>query len=287
MGNYSNESVSSGERRRPAEPKANDLKGDESFRVKCNGDLQQVLREKGSTVTLPSRISRRSGMRVAVLGVLALAVTACATAGVDETPEERRQRVKRQAPVEFPEYRGPKTRVAVLPLGLSKRAAKRYPQLLDRRVGFGIHQMIVDALAETNRFRFVEIRKEVLEQLMRQLYLGQSDLVDPSTALRIGRLKQPSAVIYGEVFDFGVGARERIVGVAASVSRVTRTGIQIRFVDPETTEYIPASGIGEAVSTSKQVFFSGANMAFDETTVGRASREAIRHAVLQLLKRLP
>jgi len=227
-------------------------------------------------------------LRALALGAVCAAAAACADAGIVE-PEKgggRPEPISRRAPVAFPKYRGPKTRIAVLPLGLSKRAARRYPKLVDRQVGLGLHQMIVNTLAETNRFRFVEIRKEVVERLMRQLYLGQSDLVDPETALRIGRLKQPSAVIYGEVFDFGVGTRERIRGVSVKSSQVTRIGIQIRRVDPETHEYIPASGIGEAVHTTRRLFPSGSGTPFDETTVGQASREAIRRAVLQLLGRL-
>ncbi len=238
-------------------------------------------------MTIPDYILRAVGFRTATLSIIALLLTACATASVEETEEEKHEQVQRQAPVVFPEYHGVKTRIAVLPLGLSKRAAERYPQLLDRRVGFGVHQMIVDVLTETNRFRFVEINKEVFDQLMHQLFLGQSDLVDPSTALRAGRLKQPSAVLYGEVFDFGVSSRESLKGASASVSRVTRIGIQIRFVDPETSEYLPASGIGESITTSKQTLFSGPNVSFDETTVGQASQQAIRRAVLQFLERLP
>ncbi|MDP7386773.1 MAG: CsgG/HfaB family protein, partial [Nitrospinota bacterium] len=176
-------------------------------------------------------------VRALALGAVCAVAAACADAGIVELKKGGPEPVSRRAPVAFPKYRGPKTRIAVLPLGLSKRAAKRYPKLVNRQVGLGLHQMIVSTLAETNRFRFVEIRKEVVERLMRQLYLGQSDLVDPETALRIGRLKQPSAVIYGEVFDFGVGTRERIRGVSMVLSRVTRIGIQIRRVDPETHEY--------------------------------------------------
>jgi curli biogenesis system outer membrane secretion channel CsgG len=225
-------------------------------------------------------------VRALALGAVCAVAAACADAGIVELKKGGPEPVSRRAPVAFPKYRGPKTRIAVLPLGLSKRAAKRYPKLVNRQVGLGLHQMIVSTLAETNRFRFVEIRKEVVERLMRQLYLGQSDLVDPETALRIGRLKQPSAVIYGEVFDFGVGTRERIRGVSMVLSRVTRIGIQIRRVDPETHEYIPASGIGEAVHTTRRLFPSGSGTPFDETTVGQASRKAIRRAVLQLLGRL-
>ncbi|HJM43697.1 MAG: hypothetical protein QGF68_12750 [Nitrospinota bacterium] len=99
-------------------------------------------------------------------------------------------------------------------------------------------------------------------------------------------MKQPSAVIYGEVFGIGLGTRERIRGVSTASSRVTRIGIQIRRVDPETHEYIPASGIGEAVDTTRRLFPSGSGTPFDETTVGQASRKAIRRAVLQLLGRL-
>ena len=109
-------------------------------------------------------------IRALVLGAVCTAVVACADTGVVEPKKGSPETVSHRVPVIFPNYLGPKTRIAVLPLGLSKRTARRYPKLVDRQVGLGLHQMIVNTLAETKRFQFVEIRKELVEQLMRQLY---------------------------------------------------------------------------------------------------------------------
>ena len=82
-------------------------------------------------------------IRALALGAVCAAAMACADAGIVE-PEKKGggggggpAPVSRRAPVVFPKYRGPKTRIAVLPLGLSKRAARRYPKLVDRQVGLG------------------------------------------------------------------------------------------------------------------------------------------------------
>ncbi len=226
--------------------------------------------------------------RLSRWGVLALLLAlGCGQAGVAGDAKPKPAAPAPEAASFPPPPAGSRKLVAVLPFGLSRRAGKLYPELRKKTVGFGVHNMIVDTLADTRWFRFVEINPEVMEQLMKQLWTSTSDLVDPAHALKLGMLRQPTAIIYGQVFEFGVSRREELVGVKSIEKFETRIGIQIRIVDPSTAEYTPASGAGAYLSGARERI-AGINVrSFKESGVGEASRRAIRRAVIKLLRRMP
>lgn len=167
----------------------------------------------------------------------------------------------------FPPYDGPKTVVAVLPLGLSERAAKAYPHLLAKDVGLGIHNRVIETLYDTNRFRFVEEKPEVVKDVLDRQWLSMAGMVDQGTAVEMGKLLGAQKVIYGEVYDFAQGG-EQVSGFSSRSNFNTRMGVQVRCVDVETLEYVPGSGTGRGAD------------------VGAASEGAIREAVAGLIRRL-
>lgn len=171
-------------------------------------------------------------------------------------------------PIVFPPYSGPKTVLAVLPMGLSDRAAKRYPHLLDSSVGLGVHNSLTDALYRTRRFRFVEEKESVIKEAFKKQWLSASGAVDQSSAIKMGRLLGAKKVIYGEVYDYSEGKVETLAGFQKVVRPQIRVGVQIRLVDLETLEYIPASGLKYG------------------TDWGDASRKSIEAAVLAIVSDL-
>ncbi len=201
---------------------------------------------------------------VVVLGLLlAGCLSGCARTYVDKEADA----FSSEQHISFPAYSGPKTVVAVLPLGLSRRAADRYPQLLKKSVGFGVHNELVEALYDTHRFRFVEEKPDIIKDVMDRQWMSAAGMVSQSKAIELGRVLGASKVIYGEVYDFAQGG-ESIGPGGVSRGFNIRMAVQVRFVDVETLEYVPGSGTGYGRS------------------VGEASRNAIRAAVLKLIKRL-
>jgi len=169
--------------------------------------------------------------------------------------------------VEFPPYDGPKTVVAVLPLGLSERAAKAYPHLLAKDVGLGIHNRVIEILYDTHRFRFVEEKPEVIKEVLNRHWMSMAGMVDQASAVEMGKMLGARKVIYGEVYDFAQGG-EQVSGFSSRQDFSTRMGVQVRCVDVETLEYVPGSGTGRG------------------RDVGEASEAAIREAVAGLIRRL-
>ncbi|MEA3466408.1 MAG: CsgG/HfaB family protein [Thermodesulfobacteriota bacterium] len=195
-------------------------------------------------------------------------LTGCATTYVeqDNPLSKSSTPVAAQAKSQKSVYTGAKTVVAVLPLGLSDRAAQRYPHLLEKNVGMGIHNMLVDALYDTKRFTFVEDNAGIIKDVMDRQWMSASGMVSQSKAIEMGKMLGATKVIYGEVYDYGEGGA-KIRGFKAQKNLQTRMGIQIRCVDVETLEYIPGSGTGIGSDVS-----SAANVALQQATASLLRR---------------
>lgn len=167
--------------------------------------------------------------------------------------------------------------VAVLPLGLTEATSERYPQLTERNVGLGVHNMLVNHLYDTGRFRFVEEKADVVADLLDRQWVSSTGAVSAETAVEHGRLLGARYVLYGEVYDFGL----RPLGTAAAETRIS---VQVRLVDVETSEYVPASGAGE-VRREGEVLATDSEVAFARSTVGLATDEALEAAVETLMRR--
>lgn len=171
----------------------------------------------------------------------------------------------------------PRVAVAVLPLGLSARTAERYPGLLARHVGFGVHNLLVDRLYASRRFRLVEDKQEVVDDLLDRQWIASSGAVSQESAVRYGKLLGARYVLYGEVYDFSSQRLKKKV-------LETRISLQIRLVDVETSEYVPASGTGAETRKGK-VFVQEDRQEFARGTVGTATAAALDEAVATLLRR--
>lgn len=190
-------------------------------------------------------------------------LTGCATTYVEQ---DNPLTAKSSEPVAVKAYSGPKTVVAVLPLGLSDRAAQRYPHLLEKNVGMGIHNMLVDTLYDTRRFTFVEDNAGIIKDVMDRQWMSAGGMVSQSKAIEMGKMLGATKVIYGEVYDYGEGGA-KIRGFKAQKNLQTRMGIQVRYVDVETLEYVPGSGTGIGTDVS-----SAANLALQQATASLLRR---------------
>jgi curli biogenesis system outer membrane secretion channel CsgG len=208
-------------------------------------------------------------------------------AGCAATTTTTIKETKNDAEIKPAAYNGPKTRLQVVQFDLPQKTLAAYPELAEKRVGWGLNNQLVDAFYDAGRFEFVEEKDEIINRMMKTWALSQSGVVSDSTAIKEGGLKAPRYLVYAEVFDFSVSTGEMVVGLAARQDKITRIGIQIRLVDVASGQYIPSSGIGEVTVEKNAVIFSADQKGFDQSTVGKASKLAINTAVNQLLRRLP
>ncbi len=186
----------------------------------------------------------------------------------------------------YPEYSGKKRPVQVLRFGIPKEIAEKYPELADKRVGWGLYNRLIDNFYETKQFEFIEEKEEIRSRVMDQWALSQSGIVVEEKQIDESQgLSLPEYLIYAEVFDFAVGKEEKISGISMEQKSTTQIGIQLRLVSVATGEFIPASGSGDATTTAKSVWIE-TDAEFNQSTVGIATDKAIRAAVLKLLERI-
>lgn len=191
----------------------------------------------------------------------------------------------------FPVYTGPKRKIQVVQISVPVEEIKRYPDLADKRVGFGLSNLLVETLFDTGRFEFLEEKGELLKRLVELWELtGDGILVkDPATART--ELQAPDFLVYAEVFDFSpCSPVETLMLSSKALTCVTSVGVQVRIGNTATGEYVPGSSDplspeGKYVHTIQPALFGSAKLPFDQSAVGKATLKATRYAVVKALER--
>lgn len=190
--------------------------------------------------------------------------------------------------VRFPEYDGPKRRVQVVEIGIPPRDLDRYPELAEKRVGFGLSSILVETLFDTERFDLLEGQDEILRRHF-TLWQRTEDgfyLKDEPLA----GLAPPEFLVYAKVFDFVACSPEEEIGpTRKQLTCVTSVAVQVR-IENRSGQYVPGttdplSPQGSFVHTQDLSLFGSPQMAFDQSAVGKATWKAARYAVLQALER--
>ena len=160
--------------------------------------------------------------------------------------------------------------------------------------GTGMSDMLTTELVKSGKFMVIE--REQLHHVLAEQDFGQSGRVTEQTAPQLGRLLGVAAVVYGSVSEFGylaadTGGRKSGLGGLGVSKTTARVGIDVRMIDTTTGEIILAdtasdekSQMGLKVSTSE--FSFGHDGKFDETLVGKATRESIEKLVGMITKSL-
>jgi curli biogenesis system outer membrane secretion channel CsgG len=194
--------------------------------------------------------------------------------------------------VSFPPYQGPKRRIQVVQISISADDVKRYPELAEKRVGFGLSSILVETLFDTGRFTFLEEKEPLLKRLVELWELSEDGILVQNPAAQETALQAPEFLVYAEVFDFvACSPLEHISPGRKQISCLTSVGVQVRVVNIATGEYIPGStnplsAQGKYRHTVNLSLFAAAHMPFDQSAVGKATLKATRYAVLQVLQRL-
>jgi len=156
---------------------------------------------------------------------------------------------------EIVRYEGPKARIAVARFDC--KAAK-----CGGRIGDGIRDMLIDALMKTGKFIVVE-RGEGLEEIKKELELGQSGLVQPGKAPELGKLEGADIIVVGSIVAFEPDAGGIKGGIGGLIPNVPILGgikigkedayiaMTLRFIDVRTGRIINSTRVeGKASSFS-------------------------------------
>jgi curli biogenesis system outer membrane secretion channel CsgG len=155
-------------------------------------------------------------------------------------------------------------------------------------VGHGMADMLTTALVKSGKYRVFE--RQEIEKIMGEQALGMSGAVTPESAAKAGKMLGAEFAIIGAVTEFGykkqsTGGALKKIGIGASVSKQSATvGIDVRFVNTTSGEILKAENIrrekknlGGSLDT-EDIRFDNQDK-FDESLVGKATREAIEDIV--------
>ena len=141
-------------------------------------------------------------------------------------------------------YDGEPEGIQLIQITISENILNAYPELRDKRVGFGMTNRIIEVLEEAGRFYFVEEKDEVINKMVKEWERSVSGMLEEE--ISVGQFATTKYFIYAELYDFSVSNNEEIQKRKVKVSNTTSVGIQVRLVSVETGRYITGSGLGQS-----------------------------------------
>lgn len=178
---------------------------------------------------------------------------------------------------------GPKLKKRIAVLTFEDKTSQPYSYgFIGKDAGDGFSEMLTTELVKTGNY--IVIERNQLAQLLQEQNLGAVGIVTQESAVQMGKVIGAELVVFGAVTEFGYskqssGGNTRRLGVGIDNSKAT-VAVDVRIVDPETSEIIAAENIREQKSKAglnvrvKDIQVGSRNE-FDESIVGKASREAI------------
>ena len=173
--------------------------------------------------------------------------------------------------------------IQLIQITISENILNAYPELRDKRVGFGMTNRIIEVLEEAGRFYFVEEKDEVINKMVKEWERSVSGLLEEE--LNVGKFATTKWFAYAEVYDFAVSNQEEIKRRKAKITNTTMVGIQVRLVNVETGRYITGSGLGTSAKEGEGLL-KNLDMSFDQSTVSFATTGAVITAVANVLRRM-
>ena len=180
-------------------------------------------------------------------------------------------------------YDGEPEGIQLIQISINENILNAYPELRDKRVGFGMTNRIIEVLEEAGRFYFVEEKDEVINKMVKEWERSVDGLLEQE--LNVGKFATTKWFAYAEIYDFAVSNQEEIVRRKAKLKNTTMVGIQVRLVNVETGRYITGSGLGTSAKEGEGVL-KNLDMSFDQSTVSFATTGAVITAVANVLRRL-
>lgn len=126
--------------------------------------------------------------------------------------------------------------------------------LTDARVA---SDYVLDALLDSDRFSIIE--REQMQAIMSEHHLNLTGMVDPATAVQIGRLTGVKYILYGSVVGCSlkektIGYDNNTIGGIDNNQHTVIANVVARFIDVETGRIILAArGKGESTSTYNEI----------------------------------
>jgi len=153
-------------------------------------------------------------------------------------------------------------------------------------LGEGVSDMLATALVKSGKFMVLE--RQEIDKVLQEQQFGQSFMVTPESAPKVGQVLGVELMVVGSVTEFGT--KESSIGAATSLlgggitQKQARAVVDIRLVNTNTGEVIAAETKEGSETTTgisvqlENIDFSNTS-AWNDTDIGKATREAINGCV--------
>jgi len=235
-------------------------------------------------------------MKSLLNGILSLALLigiylpVSAQIGTVKTESYQASFEKKQSIDSIPEYKDTiKVPIQLLKVGINSELYEMYPELKDKRVGLGVTNIVIEYLELTNRFIFTEDKVEIKEKMIAQDKASRKGISQNKIEVK-GNVMLARYFVYIEVYDFSISEDEvvRLNGESKTV-QTTRLGLQVKFVDAQTSEVLVGSGLGEATTIKTVSILDGVDdtaVKFNQSTIGITTKKALETASSRIVTRL-
>ena len=178
--------------------------------------------------------------------------------------------------------------IQLLKIGINSELYELYPELKDKRVGLGVTNIVIEYLEMTGRFVFTEEKEDIKQRMIAQDKASDKGVSSNKIDVK-GNVVLAKYFVYIEVYDFSVSEDEVIkVNGEQKTTQTTRLGLQIKFVDAETSEVLVGSGLGEASTIKTESILDGVEdgVKFNQSTIGITTKKALETASSRVVTRM-
>ena len=144
-------------------------------------------------------------------------------------------------------------------------------------IGSGIADMLTTALVKSGKVDVYE--RSQLQAVLGEQGLSSSGLIDPGTAIKMGKLLGVQYIIMGKITEYGVTESGSDIGSFSFKSNEARVAADCRMIDATTGKIVLAdTGIGSessgGIAESSNSISLGME-GYDTSIIGKAARKAI------------
>ena len=178
--------------------------------------------------------------------------------------------------------------IQLLKIGINAELYDLYPELKDKRVGLGVTNIVIEYLEMTGRFIFTEQKEDIKQRMIAQDKASDKGVSSNKIDVK-GNVVLAKYFVYIEVYDFSVSEDEVVkVNGEQKTTQTTRLGLQIKFVDAETSEVLVGSGLGEASTIKTESILDGVEdgVKFNQSTIGITTKKALETSSSRVVTRM-
>jgi curli biogenesis system outer membrane secretion channel CsgG len=159
---------------------------------------------------------------------------------------------------------------------------RQAPQPEKTKVGRAVAEMLTTEIVKDGFLKVIE--RNQLEKILNEHKLSASGTIDPSDAVRIGKVLGVSAILTGSLTQYSVEQKSTGILGIGSTSTIANVVINAKLIDTTTAEIITAmEGKGEESSSSVQI---GSLVRTDVSVEQTILQEATKKAISQILAKI-